>query len=76
MPYAISLRIPVDQYLPFDLNRGRQYVNVSAFSDKDVPVGKNIVLHENCRFAQVVDTSRTTRDVSSFDFNLSENLDI
>jgi len=69
MAYAVSLRIPLDQYLPFDLIRGRQYVNVSAFASQR-PTEKFVTLNENCRNAEVLEVSSTRRSEESFDFNL------
>lgn len=72
--YAVSLRIPVNQYLPFDLSdRCRTYVNVSAFSKERKKIGEKVVLHENCRDAEVIESHLTDRKPSTFDFNLDIN---
>lgn len=68
--YAISLRIPVTQFLPLDLRdkAGRAFVNVCALSPRRRQMGERLILSENCRDAEVVQCNVTTR--RDFDFVL------
>lgn len=72
MSYAINLRIPISAYVPEELREraGRVYVNVSAFSTTKRERGNHVILSENCRNAEVLDSIRTGRAPSSFFFNL------
>jgi hypothetical protein len=71
MPFAVSVRIPVHSFLPFDLaDRNRLFVHVGAYSSTSPKVGSRVTLHENCRDAEVVQSNPTRRDPSTFDFNL------
>lgn len=70
--YSVSLRIPVTQYLPLELQplAKRSFVNISAWSKTFRHPGDRVVLTENCQDAEVIHTDRTNRAVSDFKFVL------